>query len=185
MARGRSAPGTSTPPAACAPTAGPAASATGGVVEVLGLACRFPESASAGAFWRHLAASADMLTADARRWPPGALGTPARCGKLPDADRFDAGAGARRPPGESAALCRPPGGVSMEGVLPAASRRPARTALAPAALPCWLSTAEHEVAQARIPSALREDAHAAADLGFPTVGIVSGSLTAGFAGTAC
>jgi len=61
------------------------------VVEVLGLACRFPESASAGAFWRHLAASADMLTADARRWPPGALGTPAHCGKLPDADRFDAG----------------------------------------------------------------------------------------------
>jgi len=128
MPRGRSglsAPDTSTPPAACAPAAGPAASAAGGVVEVLGLACRFPESASAGAVWR--------LTADARRWPPGALGTPARCGKLPDADRFDAGffsvhgkqaqvRGAR----ESAALCRPPGGVNRGraagGVLASADR---------------------------------------------------------------
>ncbi|KAK9826409.1 hypothetical protein WJX81_000891 [Elliptochloris bilobata] len=70
----------------------------GSAVDVLGVACRFPESASAAAFWRNLAGGVDMLTADARRWPPGALGTPARCGKVPDSTRFDAGFFARMDP---------------------------------------------------------------------------------------
>ena len=83
------------PPAALPGSAGRAAGARGAAersaVDVLGLACRFPESAGAAAFWRNLAGGVDMLTADARRWPPGALGTPARFGKVPDASRFDAG----------------------------------------------------------------------------------------------
>ena len=76
-------------------SAGRAAGAPGAeersAVDVLGLACRFPESTSAAAFWANLAGGVDMLTADARRWPPGALGTPARFGKVPHASRFDAG----------------------------------------------------------------------------------------------
>ena len=94
------APGMDTAPASPAPLPGwgsagraadAACAAERSAVDVLGLACRFPESAGAAAFWYNLAAGVDMLTADGRRWPPGALGTPGRCGKVPDAMRFDAG----------------------------------------------------------------------------------------------
>ncbi len=68
----------------------PGPRAADSAVDVLGLACRFPESAGAAAFWRNLSGGVDMLTSDARRWPPGALGTPTRFGKVPDAAHFDA-----------------------------------------------------------------------------------------------
>ena len=51
-------------------------------VDVCGLGCRFPESGSLGEFWDNLVAGRDLVTEDGRRWPPGALGTPRRFGKV-------------------------------------------------------------------------------------------------------
>ena len=51
---------------------------------------RFPESESASAFWANLAGGVDMVTENARRWPVGLHGTPARFGKLLDYISFDA-----------------------------------------------------------------------------------------------
>lgn len=55
-----------------------------------GMACRFPESADVEAFWRNLAANRDMVTENDDRWPREAHEAPARFGKLPRIERFDA-----------------------------------------------------------------------------------------------
>ncbi len=60
-------------------------------VFVIGLSCRFPESRNPRRFWRNLLEGRDMVTADARRWPVGLHGLPARNGiLLDDLSRFDA-----------------------------------------------------------------------------------------------
>jgi Beta-ketoacyl synthase, N-terminal domain len=51
-------------------------------VDVVGLGCRFPESASPAEFWQNLTSGRDLVTEDDRRWPPGFLGTPKRFGKV-------------------------------------------------------------------------------------------------------
>jgi fatty acid synthase len=60
------------------------------VAHVLGLSCRFPESASPSQFWENLIGGRDMTTEDGRRWPAGVYGTPKRFGKLPGYEKFDA-----------------------------------------------------------------------------------------------
>jgi fatty acid synthase len=59
-------------------------------VDILGLSCRFPESANASEFWDNLAQGKDMVTSNDKRWPVGLHGTPPRSGKVPDFERFDA-----------------------------------------------------------------------------------------------
>ena len=59
-------------------------------VDVMGLSCRFPESANASEFWGNLRDGTDMVTSNDTRWPVGLHGTPPRFGKVPDYDRFDA-----------------------------------------------------------------------------------------------
>lgn len=59
-------------------------------VDIMGLGCRFPESANASEFWDNLKNSRDMVTCSDARWPVGLHGTPPRFGKVPDFDRFDA-----------------------------------------------------------------------------------------------
>jgi len=59
-------------------------------VDILGLSCRFPESANASQFWDNLAEGRDMVTSNDKRWPVGLHGTPPRSGKVPDFEKFDA-----------------------------------------------------------------------------------------------
>lgn len=59
-------------------------------VDILGLGCRFPESANASQFWQNLRDGQDMVTSNDSRWPVELHGTPARFGKVPDFERFDA-----------------------------------------------------------------------------------------------
>ncbi len=59
-------------------------------VDILGLSCRFPESASAAEFWENLREGKDMVTSNDSRWPVGLHETPPRFGKVPDFERFDA-----------------------------------------------------------------------------------------------
>ena len=60
-----------------------------GQPQVIGIACRFPESDSAAEWWENLAGGVDMMTADDRRWPCGIYGTPKRMAKLKDYSSFD------------------------------------------------------------------------------------------------
>lgn len=59
-------------------------------VDILGISCRFPESANATEFWKNLSEGRDMVTSNDSRWPVGLHETPPRFGKVPDYERFDA-----------------------------------------------------------------------------------------------
>lgn len=60
------------------------------MAEVVGLSCRFPESASAGKFWDNLVSGRNLVTASDTRWPIGIHGVPKNKGVAPGYQFFDA-----------------------------------------------------------------------------------------------
>ena len=72
------------------PAMGPFAPSAMAAVDIVGLSCRFPESANAAEFWENLREGRDMVTSNDSRWPVGLHETPPRFGKVPDYERFDA-----------------------------------------------------------------------------------------------
>ncbi len=61
-----------------------------GVADVVGLSCRFPESASASDFWANLVSGRSLVTATDTRWPVGIHGVPRNMGLAPGYQFFDA-----------------------------------------------------------------------------------------------
>ncbi|XP_054154157.1 fatty acid synthase-like [Oppia nitens] len=59
-------------------------------IVISGLAGRFPESDTLDELSDNLLANKDLISEDARRWPPGLYGLPTRSGKLKSLDKFDA-----------------------------------------------------------------------------------------------